>query len=51
MKYLTLLMFNKRKLENHQPWVFPTQARVKTTTYKQQNLKNESYNMMHEATL
>lgn len=51
MKYFTLLMFNKQKLEHHQSPVFPTHARAKTTTYKQQNLENESYNMMHESTL
>lgn len=50
IKYLTLLMLNKLKLENHQAQILPTLARTKTTTYKWQNPKNESYNMMLKPT-
>lgn len=45
IKYLTLLMLDKRKLESHQQLKLPTWANTKIT-YTQQNLKNESYNMM-----
>jgi hypothetical protein len=45
IKYPTLLMLNKRKLENYQQPLFPTYAKT-TTTYAQQNLKTKSYNLM-----
>ena len=48
--HLTLLMLNKLNLENHQAQILPNLACTKTTTYKQQNPKNESYNMMLKPT-
>ena len=45
IKYLTLLMLNKQKLENHCP---PSNSYL--TKYKQQNTKNESYNMLPKPT-
>jgi hypothetical protein len=49
-RFLTLLIFNKQKLEYRRPPILPTKEHTKTNKYKQPNSENEYNNMIPKST-